>query len=106
VGLLTKTLTRPWAGFLAGTHGLGRALASSTQDIETDTSPSPNEFPTLLPVSDGIRFAYHGWYIFLHAHGFLQLLAKNRVSSLPGNKRRMSVLPNHVKVETVLSPQP
>jgi hypothetical protein len=30
VGLLTKTLTRPWAGFLAGTHGLGRALASST----------------------------------------------------------------------------
>jgi hypothetical protein len=29
VGLLTKTLTRPRAGFLAGTHGLGRALASS-----------------------------------------------------------------------------
>jgi hypothetical protein len=27
MGLLTKTQTRPWAGFLAGTHGLGRALA-------------------------------------------------------------------------------
>lgn len=30
MGLLTKTQTRPWVGFLAGTHGLGRALASST----------------------------------------------------------------------------
>jgi hypothetical protein len=29
MGLLTKTRTRPWAGFLAGTHGLGRALARS-----------------------------------------------------------------------------
>ena len=33
MGLLTKTQTRPWVGFLAGTHGLGRALASSTSYI-------------------------------------------------------------------------
>jgi hypothetical protein len=38
VGLLTKTLTRPWAGFLAGTHGLGRALASSKRHFTSQMS--------------------------------------------------------------------
>jgi hypothetical protein len=34
VGLLTKTQTHQWAGFLAGTRGLGRALARSNQSYD------------------------------------------------------------------------
>ncbi|GLA44597.1 hypothetical protein AnigIFM63309_004218 [Aspergillus niger] len=46
MGLLTKTQTRPWVGFLAGTHGLGRALASSRL-----TDQWPCERPQLPDIS-------------------------------------------------------
>jgi hypothetical protein len=39
MGLLTKTRTRPWAGFLAGTHGLGRALARPRAVYATKAPP-------------------------------------------------------------------
>ena len=48
-GLLTKTQTRPWVGFLAGTHGLGRALASSSLGMGTS-------FPFQLHSLFNLRF--------------------------------------------------